>query len=79
MLTRRTNERIKIGKDIEIIITEVKGDTVRIGIIAPKEIPIFRAEVYEAIEQANQCATLAPETVDNLRNILRELQKKRDT
>ncbi len=60
VLTRRTNQRIKIGKDIELVITEVKPDLVRVGIIAPKDVPIFRAEVYEAIERANRDAALAP-------------------
>lgn len=49
VLTRRKNERIHIGESIVITVVEVRGDKVRIGIDAPKEIPVHREEVYQAI------------------------------
>ena len=45
-LSRKKNEAIVINNDIEITVLEVKGDQVKIGITAPKEVPIYRKEVY---------------------------------
>ena len=45
-LSRRTNESIMLGKDIEISILEIKGDQVKIGIVAPKSVPIYRKEIF---------------------------------
>lgn len=53
-LSRRTNESIIIGNDIEITILEVKGDQVKIGISAPKSISIYRKEIYLQIKESNQ-------------------------
>lgn len=53
VLSRKTNETIKIGDDIEIRILEVKGDTVRIGIEAPKSIDILRGELVLSISESN--------------------------
>lgn len=51
VLTRTKNESIMIGDDIEIIIADIRGDKVRIGITAPRSISVHRKEVYEAIQQ----------------------------
>lgn len=53
-LSRKENESIIIGNDIEITILEVKGDQVKVGITAPKSVPIYREEVYEQIKEANR-------------------------
>ena len=53
VLSRKTNETIKIGDDIEIRILEVKGDTVRIGIEAPKSVDILRGELALSISETN--------------------------
>lgn len=45
-LSRKTNESIMLGDDIEVTILEVKGEQVKVGIKAPKEVPIFRKEIY---------------------------------
>ncbi|MBN2302097.1 MAG: carbon storage regulator CsrA [Lentisphaerae bacterium] len=50
ILTRKSNESVIIGDDIEIKIVGVRGDQVRLGFSAPKEVSIYRKEVYEAIQ-----------------------------
>ncbi len=56
VLTRRKNERIRIGESIFVTVVEVRGDKVRIGIDAPLEIPVHREEVYQAIAARTQSA-----------------------
>ena len=50
-LSRKANESIIIGNDIEITILEVKGEQVKIGIKAPKSVPVYREEVYAQIKE----------------------------
>ena len=54
ILTRKTNETIVIRDDIVITVVEIRGDKVRLGIEAPKEVPVHRREVYRAIKKAEQ-------------------------
>lgn len=49
VLSRKKNESICIGNDIEVVVVEVRGDKVRLGIQAPKDVTVHRREVYEAI------------------------------
>jgi carbon storage regulator len=51
VLSRRRDESIMIGDDVEVIIVDVRGDKVRLGITAPKTISVHRKEVYEAIQR----------------------------
>jgi carbon storage regulator len=51
VLSRQKDESIMIGDDVEVTIVDVRGDKVRLGITAPKEIPVHRMEVYEAIQR----------------------------
>ncbi len=55
-LSRKKNEAIIINNNIEVTVLEVKGDQVKIGISAPKEVPIYRKEVYVQIQDANKAA-----------------------
>ena len=55
-LSRKKNEAIVINNNIEVTILEVKGDQVKIGISAPKEVPVYRKEVYLQIQEANKSA-----------------------
>ena len=53
-LSRKKNEAIVISNNVEVTVLEVKGDQVKIGITAPKEVPIYRKEVYLQIQEANK-------------------------
>lgn len=55
-LARKTNQSIMIGDDIEITLLEIKGDQVKIGISAPKSVPIYRKEIYIQIQEENKKA-----------------------
>ena len=68
-LSRKKGEAIVINNNIEISVLEVKGDQVKIGISAPKEVPIYRKEVYVQIQEANQAAANI-EGMDALKNLL---------
>ena len=54
VLSRQKDESIMIGDNVEITIVDVRGDKVRLGITAPREIPVHRREVYEAIQREKQ-------------------------
>jgi carbon storage regulator len=56
VLSRQRDEVIKIGDDIEVTVVDIRGDKVRLGISAPKEISVHRKEVYEAIKRENRDA-----------------------
>lgn len=68
-LSRKKNEAIIINNDIEITVLEVKGDQVKIGISAPKEVTIYRKEVYLQIQEANKAAVDA-DGMEALKNLL---------
>lgn len=52
VLSRKKNESIVINDDISIVVVEIRGDKVRLGVEAPKEIPVHRREVYDAIKKS---------------------------
>ena len=51
VLSRKKNESIVINNDITIVVVEIRGDKVRLGVEAPKEVPVHRREVYDAIKR----------------------------
>lgn len=53
-LSRKKNEALIINNNVEVTILEIKGDQVKIGISAPKEVPVYRKEVYLQIQNANR-------------------------
>jgi carbon storage regulator len=69
VLSRQRDETIMIGDDIEVTVVDIRGDKVRLGISAPKEIAVHRKEVYEAIKRENRAAAevkLKPEDIPGL-------------
>lgn len=56
VLTRKRNQSIIIGDDIEITVVEVRGDQVRLGVQAPRRVSVHRREVYDEIREANRAA-----------------------
>ena len=56
-LSRKKGEALVINNNIEVTVLEIKGDQVKIGISAPKNVPIYRKEVYVQIQEANKAAT----------------------
>ena len=56
-LSRKKDEAIIINDDVEVTVIEIKGDQVKLGITAPKSVPIYRKEVYVQIKDANKEAT----------------------
>lgn len=68
-LSRKKNEAIVISNNVEVTILEIKGDQVKIGITAPKEVPVYRKEVYLQIQEANREAVNA-EGMEALKNLL---------
>ncbi len=54
VLSRKKNESIVINDDITIVVVEIRGDKVRLGVEAPKEVPVHRREVYDAIKRSQE-------------------------
>lgn len=68
-LSRKKNEAIVINNNVEVTVLEVKGDQVKIGITAPREVSIYRKEVYLQIQEANKEA-INVEGMNALKNLL---------
>jgi carbon storage regulator len=70
VLSRQRDETIMIGDDIEVTVVDIRGDKVRLGINAPKEISVHRKEVYDAIKKENKAAAqVKPEDLSGLGKI----------
>lgn len=52
VLSRKRDEAIMIGEDVEIVVVEIRGDKVRLGIEAPRDLPVHRREVFDAIKRS---------------------------
>lgn len=70
ILSRKVDEKIKIGNDISIQIISVSGDQVKIGVDAPKSVKVFRQEVFDDIQKQNKEAAAGSATLDALANLL---------
>ncbi len=68
VLNRKPNQSIMIGEDIEVVILEVKGDNVKVGLKAPRNVPVFRQELLAELKAENQraAAQAAPEAAAQL-------------
>ncbi len=76
VLQRKKNQALRIGDDIEIIITDIKGDTVKIGIRAPKSVTILRKEIYDSIQEQNIAAAKPkPEDLDKMTEWMQKKKK----
>ncbi|MDC0255905.1 carbon storage regulator CsrA [Bacteriovoracales bacterium] len=75
VLTRKLGESIAIDDHIKIVVVQIKGKQVRLGIKAPKETKIHREEVYKAIQEQNQEASKAD--LDTISSLSDELYKKK--
>ncbi|MCR5669751.1 MAG: carbon storage regulator CsrA [Butyrivibrio sp.] len=69
-LSRKKNEAIIINNNIEITVLDIRGDQIKLGISAPKEIPIYRKEVYVQIQNENKEATADIAAIDELKKLL---------
>ena len=54
ILSRKVNEKIMIGDDISVSIVEIKGDQIRLGVVAPRNVKVYRQEIYDAIMAENK-------------------------
>ena len=68
-LSRKKNEAIVVNNNVEITILEIKGDQVKLGISAPREVPVYRKEVYVQIQEANKAAATETDTLDALKDL----------
>ncbi len=69
-LARKINQSIMIGNDIEVTLLEIKGDQIKIGINAPKNVPIYRKEIFVQIQQENKNAGQEVD-VSKIRNLFK--------
>lgn len=72
VLTRRAGESIVIGDEVRVVVLDVRGDTVRLGIDAPRSVQVHRAEVYAEVQAANAAAV---SSVDDLGSVASRLQR----
>ena len=72
ILSRKPNESLMIGDDVEVVILEVKGDQVKLGIKAPKRVSVYRKEIYENIQRENlEASKVTLTTLDSLKKLHR--------
>lgn len=71
ILSRKTDQQIKIGEDITVTIIDIHGDQVKIGVEAPRNVKVFRQEVFNAIKSENTAAAAVnTEKIEGLSKIL---------
>jgi carbon storage regulator len=69
VLSRKKNESIVINNDITIVVVEIRGDKVRLGVEAPKEVPVHRREVYDAIRRHDAASDSTAAKSDGTGNV----------
>lgn len=77
VLSRKAGESIRIGDDVVVTVLEVKGDQIRLGIEAPKQVKVHRQEVYLEIQESNRQAAMQKSDRTQLSSLLQSLQKKK--
>ncbi len=75
ILSRKINESINIGDKIEVSIIDIRGDQVKVGIKAPKDVKVYRQEVYNAIQQENLMASKTTTDLPALENLFSKKNK----
>lgn len=81
VLARRLNESIMIGDDIEVVVIDIKGDQVKLGIRAPKRVAVHRKEIYEEIRKENIAARdskVRPEELKDMSELLKKGKEEKD-
>jgi carbon storage regulator len=63
IITRRPGERIMLGDDVRIHVMEIVGNNVRVGIEAPKSVPVYREEIWAAVKEENKAAAAAESNI----------------
>ncbi len=80
VLTRKNGQKLMIGDNIEIVIIESYNNSVKIGIKAPKEVSVYREEVYNEVKKMNKNSHNASfSDIDKLQEILKEKKNETDT
>ncbi len=76
ILARKENQSIMIGDDVEITVVSIKGDHIKIGIQAPKNIKVFRKEIFEEIQAANiEASKVKFDTLKEVGNLFKKEKK----
>ncbi len=75
ILSRKIDEKIKIGDDITITLIDVHGDQVKIGVEAPKNVKVFRQEVFDAIQIENKAALVESKESESSLSAVRAISK----
>ena len=77
VLSRKSNQSIIVGDDVEIMIVEIKGDQVKLGIKAPRSVRVYRGEIYDEIQKENIAAakTSVSKIDKNLENLIKKRKK----
>ena len=81
VLARRINESIMIGDDIEIVVIDIKGDQVKLGVKAPKKVTVHRKEIYDEIRRENMSALnnrFKPESLRDLSDFFGKPDREKD-
>ena len=73
VLARRINQSIMIGDDVELVVVDIKGDQVKLGIKAPRNVSVHRSEVHQEIQEQNKKAAAAsPESLKSVKDLLKK-------